>query len=299
MRLYFEVSKTWKIQRDQIKKINVAIVSQTKDIAVADKKIYALRDVTGTVESIPLIASSIMSKKIALGADYIVLDIKIGKGALIKNVEDGRKLAQIMINIGKYYKKKVVCLLTDMNIPLGNNIGNAKEIEEAILVLNQKGEKKLTNLCIELATHMVSLGLEIKENEARQMVLEKLENKEAYKRFLKLIEYQKGDLSKLPKAKYEYEVKSKINGYLTNIDAYKLGTYCLNLGCGRKEKEDKIDYSAGIVLQKNINDYVNTNDLLLKVYTNKKIDNFDDILSYFEISSKKIKEKEVILEIIK
>ena len=157
----FKVDLTKKQFLSQVNKINLSVVSQTANLVPADKKIYALRDVTGTVESIPLIASSIMSKKIALGASNIVIDLKVGSGALIKNLDDATKLANIMINIGKKYKRKVVCLLTNMDIPLGYNVGNSLEIKEAISVLKNEGEENLTNLCVALASHMVSLALSI------------------------------------------------------------------------------------------------------------------------------------------
>lgn len=295
----FNVNLTEQEFLNQINTINVAITSQTKDIAVADKKIYALRDVTGTVESIPLIASSIMSKKIASGATDIVIDVKVGKGALIKNIEDARKLSHIMINIGKYYNRKVICILTDMNMPLGTHIGNSLEVEEAIQVLKGHGEKKLNKLCITLATYMVHLGLEIPLSEAKEKVVETLENGNALEKFYELIKYQGGDIDKLPKSKYKYEVYSTINGFLTNIDAYMLGEYCKTIGAGREKLDDTIDYAVGIVINKNINDYVNTNDSLCTIYSNKIITSFENVLTAFEITSKKAKEKDIIIDIIK
>ena len=283
----------------EIKDIGMAITSQTDNIALADKKIYALRDVTGTVESIPLIASSIMSKKIASGATDIVIDVKVGKGALIKNIEDAKKLSHIMINIGKYYNRKVICILTDMNMPLGTHIGNSLEVEEAIQVLKGHGEKKLNKLCITLATYMVHLGLEIPLSEAKEKVVETLENGNALEKFYELIKYQGGDIDKLPKSKYKYEVYSTINGFLTNIDAYMLGEYCKTIGAGREKLDDTIDYAVGIVINKNINDYVNTNDSLCTIYSNKIITSFENVLTAFEITSKKAKEKDIIIDIIK
>lgn len=283
---------------NQIKKIHIAIVSQTKNLAIADKKIYALRDVTGTVESLGLIASSIMSKKLACNADSIIIDIKVGIGALIKNIDDARKLARIMINIGKNNKKEVICLLTNMDIPLGSNIGNSLEVEEAIDILKNKKDNNLKELCVELSTYMVSSGLGISLIEAKKLVLEKLNNLEAYKKFEELIKYQGGSIDNLPKAHYKYEVKSKINGFLTNVDSLELSKYCMNLGAGRKTKDDVIDYSVGIVVNKDINEYVNTNDILYTIYSNSKIVNYESLISCFEISSGS-KKYNLIYEIIK
>ena len=282
---------------NQVNYINVAITSQTENVALADKKIYALRDVTGTVESIPLIASSIMSKKIALGAKKLVLDVKVGKGALIKNIKDAKRLSRLMIDIGKYNDIDVICMLTNMDIPLGNNIGNALEVEEAIDILKNNKQGNLTNLCIELSSSMVSLGLNITYDEAKQKVLDSLENGSAYNKFIELIEHQHGDIEKLPKEKNKYEIKSMTEGYLTDIDAYKLGLLSMSLGAGRKNKDDKLDYAAGIIVHKNINDYINKEDILMTLYTKKRITEVDNTI--FKISSRKTKKEELIYEIIK
>lgn len=282
---------------NQVNEIGVAITSQTENIALADKKIYALRDVTGTVESIPLIASSIMSKKIALGTKKLVLDIKVGKGALIKNLDDAKTLANLMINIGKQNNIKVVCILTNMDIPLGNNIGNSLEIEEVIDILKENKQGSLTDLCIEISSQMVSLGLNIDYQQAKEKVLESLSSKKAYNKFLQLIEYQEGSLDKLPKANSKYQIKSITNGYLIDIDAYKLGVLSMHLGAGRENKEDKIDYSSGIIIHKNINDYINSGDVLMTLYTDKLITNIDNTI--FKISSNKLKNNSLILDIIK
>ncbi len=282
---------------NQVNTINVAITSQTENIALADKKIYALRDVTGTVESIPLIASSIMSKKIALGAKKLVLDVKVGSGALIKNLKDAKRLSRLMIDIGKYNNIEVVCILTNMDIPLGNNIGNSLEVEEAIDILKNGKLGNLRDLCIELSSYMVSLGLNISYESAKEKVLEKLTNGEAYNKFLELIKTQHGNIDKLPKQKNKYEIKSMTEGYLTDIDAYKLGLLSMSLGAGRKNKEDKLDYSAGIIVHKNINDYINKEDIIMTLYTNKQVTEIDN--SIFKISDKKITNSKLIYEIIK
>lgn len=279
----------------QIKDINVAITSQTKDIAVADKKIYALRDATGTVESIPLIASSIMSKKIAMGAKNLVIDLKVGKGALVKNIEDARRLAKIMIELGKRNNIKVVCLLTNMDIPLGCNIGNSLEIEEAIDILQNKGDSNLRTLCIELASYMVKLGLNITIDEARNLVIKSLEEKRAYNKFLELINYQHGNLNLLEKNTPKYQIRASRSGYVNGLDADYIGKLSMHLGAGRTNKEDSIDYNAGIVIHKKKGDYVEKGDLILSLYTKKDI--IEEIS--IEISDNKKEEDKLIYEIIK
>lgn len=293
----FNVNLTEEEFINQVNDISVAITSQTKNVALADKKIYALRDVTGTVESIPLIASSIMSKKIALGTKKLVLDVKVGSGALIKNIKDATKLAKLMISIGKQNGIEVVCILTNMDIPLGANIGNSLEVEEAIKILKDHHKSNLTDLCIELSTEMVSLGLNISLEEARNKVLEVLDNQAAYQKFLELIERQHGDIDKLPVSTKKYEIKSMTTGYLTDIDAYKLGILSMSLGAGRKNKEDTIDYSAGIIIHKNINDYINKGDVIMTLYTNKPVNSIDNTI--FKISPNKIKDPKLIYDIIR
>ena len=282
---------------NNVKDIGVAITSQTENIAIADKKIYALRDVTGTVESIPLIASSIMSKKIALGAKKLVLDVKVGDGALIKNITDARRLSNLMIDIGRNNGIEVVCVLTNMDIPLGNNIGNSLEVMEAIDILKNGKTGHLRDLCLTLASHMVSLGLNISYSDALEKVTYALDSGIAYNKFLELIEKQHGNIEKLPLNKNKYEVKSMTEGYLTDIDAYKLGVLSMHLGAGRESKEDTIDYGAGIIVNKNINDYVNSGDVLMTLYTDKTIDNIDN--SIFKISDMMKKDDKLIYEVIK
>lgn len=281
----------------QIKDIGIAITSQTENVAIADKKIYALRDATGTVESIPLIASSIMSKKIALGAKKIVMDVKTGTGALMKNLKDSEELAKLMIEIGKNYGIEVICLITNMDIPLGNNIGNTLEVEEAIDILKNGKRGNLYEICIELATQMVSLGLNISYEHAKDRVITVLNSGKSYDKFVEMIKYQKGKLDELPHGDNYYEVRAEDNGYLTNIDAYKLGVLSMKLGAGRKNREDTIDYTAGIIVDKNINDYVNEGDLLMRLYTKKELS--EDISGIFTISDEKVSDEKLIIEVIK
>lgn len=259
----------------EIEDIGMAITSQTDDVALADKKIYALRDVTGTTESIPLIASSIMSKKIASGSKKLVIDLKVGEGALVKYIESARRLGNLMIKIGKENGMEVICLLTNMNIPLGNNVGNSLEVLEAINTLYYNKESNLQKLCISLASYMVSLGRNISYEEANNMVLDVIRSKKAYNKFLEFVLYQHGDITKLPKSNKIYEVKSDTSGYLTDISSLEIAKLSMHLGAGRQNKDDKIDYSAGIIINKNINDYVNINDTILTLYTNKDVPLFD------------------------
>ena len=259
----------------EIEDIGMAITSQTDDVALADKKIYALRDVTGTTESIPLIASSIMSKKIASGSKKLVIDLKVGEGALVKDIESARRLGNLMIKIGKENGMEVICLLTNMNIPLGNNVGNSLEVLEAINTLYYNKESNLQKLCISLASYMVSLGRNISYEEANNMVLDVIRSKKAYNKFLEFVLYQHGDITKLPKSNKIYEVKSDTSGYLTDISSLEIAKLSMHLGAGRQNKDDNIDYSAGIIINKNINDYVNINDTILTLYTNKDVPLFD------------------------
>lgn len=259
----------------EIEDIGMAITSQTDDVALADKKIYALRDVTGTTESIPLIASSIMSKKIASGSKKLVIDLKVGEGALVKDIESAKRLGNLMIKIGRENGMEVICLLTNMNIPLGNNVGNSLEVLEAINTLYYNKESNLQKLCISLASYMVSLGRNISYEEANNMVLDVIRSKKAYNKFLEFVLYQHGDITKLPKSNMIYEIKSDTSGYLTDISSLEIAKLSMHLGAGRQNKDDKIDYSAGIIINKNINDYVNINDTILTLYTNKDVPLFD------------------------
>lgn len=282
---------------ESVAKVGFSDIRPTNDLVPADKKIYALRDVTGTVESIPLIASSIMSKKIASGSKNLVIDIKVGKGALIKNISDAHKLATLMIEIGKRHNMKVICLLTNMDCPLGNNIGNSLEVEEAIAVLNNKTTGTLSDLCIELSTHMVSLALNQTYEDSKRQVLEKLYSGASYTKFLEFVQNQHGNLDKLPQSKYICEIKSSLEGYLVSIDAQKLGIASMHLGAGRVTKDDQIDYSAGIVLNKKINDYVQKGEVLMTVHTNKEVTGID--FNAFQIAPKPIEEPKIILDIVK
>lgn len=294
----FKVNLTKEEFTSQIKSIGMAITSQTEDIALADKKIYALRDVTGTTESIPLIASSIMSKKIASGSKNLVLDIKVGEGALVKNIEDARRLANLMIKIGKANDMKMVCLLTNMDIPLGSNIGNSLEVLEAINLLYYNTDSSLRNLCIELSSHMVSLAKGIGYVDAKTRVLDALSTKNAYNKLLEFVKYQGGDITKLPKSNIIHEIKSDKEGYLTSLSSLELAKLSMHLGAGRITKEDKIDYSAGIIINKKINDKINIGDTIVTLYTNKDLPEIT-VEQLFKIENIPSNNYNLIYEIIK
>ena len=276
----FNVNLTDEEMIKQVKEIGLAVTGQTKNLCPLDKVIYALRDVTGTVASIPLIAVSIMSKKIAGGADKILLDVKLGDGALMKTMEDARELASIMERIGKFYGREVVCEITDMNTPLGDAIGNALEVIEAMDILRGK-ENYLRDLCINEASKMVSMATGVDENEAKLKVLKTIRLGKAYDKFLEFVKYQGGDITKLHVSDKMIDVKSPKEGTLSRIKTLNLGMLSVTLGAGRINKEDSIDHSVGIVIKKHLNDHVNIGDTLCTLYVNKDISvNPDD---YFEI----------------
>lgn len=281
----------------QMQKIGCAVISQTNKVAIADKYLYALRDVTGTTESIPLIAASIMSKKIACGSDAIVIDVKVGNGALMKTVESARTLANLMIEIGKYYQKKVVCILTNMEEPLGFAIGNGLEVRESIETLKNKAPKDLKKLVLTLGSIMVSIGKNIKREEASLLVKQNLENGKAYQKWLDMVQMQHGDPEKI-KINYNYfSIKSEKTGFIKSINTYKLGEICKEIGAGRVNKEDIIDYAVGIVLNKKIGDFINKDEEILKIYTNKEISSHL-MNNIFEIVEETVPEQNLILEII-
>ena len=294
----FKVNIEEKDFEKQVKDIGSGIVSQTNNLVPADKKIYALRDVTGTTESIPLIASSIMSKKIASGADVIVIDVKVGNGALMKNINDARLLATLMIKIGLSYNRKVVCVLSDMSEPLGNAIGNGLEVVESIESLKGHGPKDLEELVITLGTSMVSLGKNITKQEAKKELTENLHNGKAYKKFEELIKRQHGDINNIEVSKNVISIKSYKDGVITKIDTMKIGELVKQLGAGRNKKEDKIDYGVGIVLNKKIGDFVLENEELVKVYYNNKDINAKELIDCFTIENSLFDEHKLILEII-
>lgn len=284
---------------EQVKRINICVSTSTSDLAPADKKIYSLRDVTGTVSSKSLIAASIMSKKLAIGADKILLDVKYGEGALLKTKEDAVDLAKLMVYIGNSYGKETRALITNMNYPLGYAVGNALEIKEVIDVLNNKGNKDLRDLCVVIATYMVSMAKNMDFVSAQGEVLKALRTGIAYQKFLEFVSIQKGDLTKLGVSSNIVEIKSSKTGYINNIHALKIAEVSLKLGSGRTSKEDVIDMGVGVQITKNIGDFVNNGDVIAKVYVgNKKID-YSEVETAFEIDTEKKDKEPIIYGIIK
>ena len=258
-----------------IKKVGAVMTGQTKDIAPMDKMIYALRDATATVSSIPLIAVSIMSKKLALGASKILLDVKYGSGALVGTKEEAEELAILMKKIGESYGREVRYILSDMNVPLGRNIGNSLEVVEALNVLSGKEEGKFKDLCIELASNMISMVKKINVEDAKKLAEDAITSGKALNKFYEIVKNQGGDITKLSVSANRYEYKSDREGTIENIDALGIGKLSLSLGAGRESKEDKIDYTVGIVLNKLVGDKVNVGDTLMTLYihnSNFKID---------------------------
>jgi len=253
---------------DVVNKANFSVIGQSGNISPCDKKLYALRDVTATVDAIPLIASSIMSKKISCGADCILLDVKTGSGAFMNTLEDSIKLSKALVDIGERAGKKTMALITDMDIPLGKNIGNSLEVIEAIQTLNGNGPDDLTNVCIELAANMLLLAQKGSIEQCREMVKKSIHEKTAIAYLKKMVELQGGDtsviddVSKFEKAKISYDIISEKSGYISKMDAKAIGMCCVHLGAGRVKKGDAIDYSAGIILAKKTGDFVEKGDIL-------------------------------------
>ncbi|EPH67720.1 pyrimidine-nucleoside phosphorylase [Enterococcus faecium 13.SD.W.09] len=265
-------------EADFIRLVNeskVAVIGQSGDLAPADKKLYALRDVTATVSSIPLIASSIMSKKIAAGADAIVLDVTTGDGAFMKNLEDAKRLAQTMVRIGKLANRQTMAVISDMSQPLGEAIGNSLEVVEAIETLQGKGPKDLEEMCYALGSQMVVLAKKADSlEEARQLLEEALHSGKALEKFRQMIIDQGGDASviddpsKILTAKYEVEVPAKTSGVVTKLVANELGIAAMMLGAGRKTKDEDIDHAVGIKLHKKVGESVSEGESLLTIYSN-------------------------------
>lgn len=256
-----------------VEKAGVSVIGQSGNLTPADKKLYALRDVTATVESIPLIAVSIMGKKLAAGSDCILLDVKTGSGAFMKTVEDSARLAKEMVSIGERAGKRTVALITNMDIPLGNNIGNSLEVIEAVETLSGRGPADLTRVCLELAANMIYLAGKGSLEECRELARQALEDGSGLKRLEAMVEAQGGevtvlrDVNRFEKAKVVTEIKSPFSGYLTAMDTEMCGIASCLLGAGRETKESTIDYSAGIVLKKKTGDFVQEGDVLAVFYT--------------------------------
>lgn len=298
----FHVELTKKQFIDLVNKSKVAVMGQTGNLTPADKKLYALRDVTGTVNSIPLIASSIMSKKIAAGANAIVLDVKKGAGAFMKTEEDSERLAHAMVKIGNNVGRKTMAIISDMSQPLGFAIGNALEVKEAIDTLRGEGPEDLTELVLTLGSQMVVLGKKAKTlEEARIKLCEAIKSGRALEKFKEFLKNQGGDPSvvdnpeKLPQAKYKIDVPAKISGYVSNMVADQIGIAAMLLGAGRSTKEDKIDLAVGIVLNKKVGDKVKKDELLVTIYSDRE--NVEDVKNkiYENITISDYAEKPVLI----
>ena len=261
---------------DALKTVGCAVISQSEKIAVADKKIYALRNEIGAVDSIPLIASSIMSKKIASGSDVIIIDLKVGKGAFMKTIKDATVLAKTMVKIGSYYNKRVICTLSDMNIPLGLNIGNALEVKEAIDFFNNKYDKRLYELSVYISSLMISSAKNISFGRAKKLVINLLESGHAKNKFYEWIRSQGGDITKLKTNAKKYIVVADKSGYINSIDSLKLSQLVFDLGAGRVKKTDKIDYAVGVMLTKTIGQKVMKVEILGVIYYNKKVEIYNE-----------------------
>lgn len=260
---------------ENVQNVGISMISQTLNLAPADKKLYALRDSISCVESIPLIASSIMSKKIASGAEKIVLDVTVGKGAFMKNIEDAEKLANEMIEIGKLANREVVCVLTSMDEPLGKAVGNNLEVKEAIHFLKGDMPQDLKEVVLELGAHMIKLaGLGENLEENKKQMLENIQNGKAFNKLKQMVQNQGGDISylentdKFEKAQFTEEILASQNGYIQEINAEEIGKVACNLGAGRIKKEDNIDYAVGIELDKKVGTKVQKGEILGKIYAN-------------------------------
>lgn len=278
----FHVELTREQFIDLVNRDKVAIIGQSGNLTPADKKLYALRDVTGTVNSIPLIASSIMSKKIAAGADAIVLDVKTGDGAFMKTQEDAEELAHAMVRIGNHVGRKTIAIISDMSQPLGFAIGNALEVKEAIETLQGKGPKDLTELILTLGSQMVILAGKAKTSEeAKEMLLDAIHSGKALAKFKEFLANQGGDasivddLTKLPQAKYKIELPAKQSGYISRMVADEIGVASMILGAGRATKEDVIDLAVGLILHKKVGDKVEEGESILTIYSNRE--NVEDV----------------------
>ena len=272
-----ESVKGYQVERNQedfikqVQEIGVSVIGQSDQLVKADKLLYALRDVTATVDTIPLIASSVMSKKIAAGADSILLDVTVGEGAFMKNLEDARVLARTMVDLGKAVGRRTVAVITDMSQPLGTSIGNRLEILEALEILQGQGREDITDFICELARIMLDLAnIEKSVSEIR----EHLTNGAALKKFEEMIAAQGGDLEDLyrpSQAAYVAEVRAEQSGFITELPAMEFGLFAMRLGAGRAVKSDKLDYETGIVFEKKVGETVEIGEIVAKIYANEKI----------------------------
>ena len=295
----FQTSMSLEDFKKQVDEIGLALVGQMGNLVPADKKIYALRDVTGTVDSIPLIASSIMSKKLASGAKNIVIDLKVGSGALVNNLSEAKELAHLMVKIGKENNRNIACVLTDMDEPLGNAVGNSLEVIEALNTLKGDGPEDLTNLVIKLGTLMTSMSLNISEEEAKKRIKENLYNGKGYEKMIEWVKAQGGNINDIPSAKHQKQIISKEEGYISHIDALEIGKLSRKIGAGRLSKDDNIDLSVGIVLNHKVGDHINKGDVLATIFYNEKEITDEEFLSSYKFNKEKVEKPKLIIDIIK
>ncbi len=294
---------------ENVNRVGIAIAGQTANLVPADKKMYALRDVTGTVPSIPLIVSSIMSKKLASGADVIVFDVKCGEGSFMKTKEDAEKLASQLVRVGRLAGKKVTAVITDMDEPLGYAVGNALEVKEAIAALNGSECGELMNLCLTLGSYiLIDAGKADSEEEARSMLRRTIREGSALKKLAELVEAQGGnpkavyDVSLLPEAPVKLDVLSNIQGYVKHIAAEDIGLVSMNLGGGRITKESEIDLTVGVVLNKKVADHVDAGEVLGTVHAaneHSAAEAADRLRSCYEIVSERVRKKRFIKGIVR
>ena len=304
----FKTDLTLNQYKNALKKTGAVLIGQTKEIAPADKLIYALRDVTATVESIPLITGSIMSKKLAEGIDALVLDVKTGNGAFMKEMKDAEQLAYSLSDTAKAFGKKCIAFITDMNQPLGNYIGNWLEVVESIQVLREGKKNDLTELSLVLAGAMIYLGKKARTlEEGIEKAITTLNSGRAFDKFLEIVKAQGGDITylinpeKYPKSKFHKKIKLMNEGYLSFVDTYEIGMAAIDLGAGRLKKEDKIDPKAGIIFNYKIGDKINKGDVVAELFSDsdKKIRIAEiRILKAISLSNKKVKSPDLIKQII-
>ncbi len=291
----------------QVNEIGLAIIGQTANVAPADKKLYALRDVTATVDSIGLIASSIMSKKLASGAKIILLDVKMGDGAFMKTLDQARELAKKMVSIGNNFGRKVVAMITDMDQPLGNAVGNSIEVIEAIETLKGNGPKDFTDLCYNICAEMLVISNVFKsKEEALKQIEEKVKSREALNKLKEMINYQHGDVNVIDDysifgfAKEVIKVKANKSGYVKTIDTSDIGVSAMLLGAGREKTTDKVDSVVGVEAFAKKGDFVNVGDVIGKVYTNGKNTEkaINMLINAYKLTNKKVEKENIILDII-
>lgn len=293
---------------NQVKNVGAAIASQTANLTPADKRLYELRDVTGTIDSIPLIAASVVSKKFAAGANTIVLDVKCGSGAFMKTPEEAEELSVTMAEIGKRAKKSITCIITSMEQPLGNAVGNGIEVFESIHTLNNEGPEDLTEICLYLgAVSLLKIGKVKTLEEGKEVLSQKLKDGSAFEKFKEMVKTQGGELEyvknpeKLIETKFCFELIAEGSGFVSKLDAFTVAKSSKALGTGRQKKDDLIDYTAGVLLYKKIGDRVNKGEVLAKVYANtvESGHNSREILGQaYEISPEKPKIPDLIIKLI-